>query len=509
MLEQLRERMQRLISGGSSVTKWIATGTVAQSPAPRPPLRERRRMRFLLPTLLRVNLPLVLLTAVCVCSARVSLAERPDTPIANLLQAPFQLEVTVLSVEHKHGPHSGESIWHRVHVDRVITGPCLNPGDETAIVSVRRNNAPGTTGNAGDRGLPKVGDKVRVFASGNANVLQSVPPNGWQPLARRIAFLAADETCTAERTMPFLASLIDTTGVGVTSLHFAAEGNGFGDASTHPQPAAKGYLSDHGRLRSNTDALVLGVRDLRPQHNTSISLDPPLRGGVPLVAFRSSIQTFAGGPDAAQAKSAADFARQTFGTVLTATPADKTATRIWLDRPELATHPILSGISIPPKRLVMPSRLLTVEPLSPDCVVLLWGEPVAQHSDAQGTPGQPNDRLGEQPGAEPLSEPNARPVGSPANSRQPVLWTRELALPASKPTTPRSEATTTDRDAASPSACLPRRRIAVTTLGEPADFALPQFKTLAVNMIAWAIEQEAAMSDADRKNIASKHFNPD
>ena len=41
---------------------------------------------------------------------------------------------------------------------------------------------------------------------------------------------------------------------------------------------------------------------------------------------------------------------------------------------EAAKHAILAGVVIPTEGLVLPSSLIEIEPLTPDCRMLLWGE---------------------------------------------------------------------------------------------------------------------------------------
>ena len=53
--------------------------------------------------------------------------------------------------------------------------------------------------------------------------------------------------------------------------------------------------------------------------------------------------------------------------------------------------------------------------------------------------------------------------------KQPILWTRELKREKE----------------------LPPRRIASTTLGDQGDFLNPEFRMISVQMIAWAIGEEA------------------
>jgi hypothetical protein len=46
---------------------------------------------------------------------------------------------------------------------------------------------------------------------------------------------------------------------------------------------------------------------------------------------------------------------------------------------------------------------------------------------------------------------------------------------------------------------LPPRRIAFTTLGDQGDFANPEFRVISVQMIAWAIGEEAQHARAATK----------
>ena len=72
-----------------------------------------------------------LLIALGLCAQ--ALAEKPFTPKAILWQEPFVLDVTILSIEVKPGPHTGSSVWHRVRVDRVERGEGIAVGAETPV----------------------------------------------------------------------------------------------------------------------------------------------------------------------------------------------------------------------------------------------------------------------------------------------------------------------------------------------------------------------------------------
>ena len=122
----------------------------------------------------RIIIAMLALVAIAMSAASAS-AERPNAPMWCLAQAPFQLEVTVLSVELKQQDSRTTNVWHRVRVERVSAGSGLKVGDETAVVSQVFDNPLGTTGQRGDRGPSKgphgphgKGPRARHCADGTA-----------------------------------------------------------------------------------------------------------------------------------------------------------------------------------------------------------------------------------------------------------------------------------------------------------------------------------------------------
>ncbi|MFM7134506.1 MAG: hypothetical protein ACKO0W_09345, partial [Planctomycetota bacterium] len=87
-----------------------------------------------------------------------------------------------------------------------------------------------------------------------------------------------------------------------------------------------------------------------------------------------------------------------------------------------------------------------------------------------------------------------------APQKQPILWVRELAAAKG--------ATRTARDPAATAPAPRPQRIAVTTLGHPGDFANPEIRLIAVQMVAWANERTHALDDADRTAIRAAAFEP-
>jgi len=407
----------------------------------------------------RILVAMLALVAIAVCAAPAS-AERPNQPMWRLAQAPFQLEVTVLSVELKQQDARTTNVWHRVRVDRVFAGSGLKAGDETAVVSQVFDNPPGTVGSSGDRGpfkgpngLPVKGDRARIFADGTAKALKCAPPNGWQQAARTIAFVAADDEYRSEITMPFLAKLAEgATGLRA-SLHFATGDDGVGGSAKTPVINARTGLTDDWQLRG-ADASVLYMRFRELGYNQMLAFEAATTHGLPLVGFRTSTHAFRYPGDDDGAKRWNDaFPIETWGTNWKFHHGHSSKTRILPPDAEAAKHPVLAGVTIPKEGIVVRSWLYHVDPLPADCRVLLWGEAVdSERPDAP--------------------------------QKQPILWVREKPRKAE----------------------LPLQRIAFTTLGHPADFTNPEVRVIAVQMVAWALDEMKSIDDADRATIRAAAF---
>jgi hypothetical protein len=407
----------------------------------------------------RILVAMLALVAIAMCAAPAS-AERPNQPMWRLAQAPFQLEVTVLSVELKQQDARTTNVWHRVRVERVFAGSGLKAGDETAVVSQVFDNPPGTVGSSGDRGpfkgpngLPVKGDRARIFADGTAKALKCAPPNGWQQAARTIAFVAADDEYRSEITMPFLAKLVEgATGLRA-SLHFATGDDGVGGSAKTPDINARIGLTDDWQLRG-ADASVLYMRFRELGYNQMLAFEAATTHGLPLVGFRTSTHAFRYPGDDDGAKRWNDvFPIETWGTNWKFHHGHSSKTRILPPDAEAAKHPVLAGVTIPKEGIVVRSWLYHVDPLPADCRVLLWGEAVdSERPDAP--------------------------------QKQPILWVREKPRKAE----------------------LPMQRIAFTTLGHPADFTNPEVRVVAVQMVAWALDEMKSIDDADRATIRAAAF---
>ena len=400
-----------------------------------------------------------------------SFAEKPSTPKALLWQEPFVVDVTILSVEEKSGPHSGSSVWHRVRIDRVERGEGLAVGAETAVVSRTYRLAPGTAGTIGHRGgwkgpngLPLKGDRARIFAAGTVATLQPHFVNGWQPVEPAIAFVAADDEYRSEITMPFLAELVRQP-LGVTkSLHLATDRAPSGGPNPTPKVDAKTNLTGSYTLW-NTDVLVAYMRFERLDDGTRREFLEPLDRGTPLVAFRTTTHAFAYPEGHPAASLNNGFGEKYLGAPWRFHHGHSSKTRILPPDAECAKHPILAGVTIPPEGLLVPSWLYHVEPLPADCTVLLWGEAVDSERAA-------------------------------APQKQPILWVRER---------PTERGAGHDPKDAPPSA--PRtQRVAYTSLGHPGDFANAEVRVIAAQMVAWATRRSDLIDDADRAAIRAAPF---
>ena len=395
-------------------------------------------------------LPLALFAALII-AAPVA-AERPNQPMASLAESPYQLEVTILSIEEKAQTSQITSIWHRVRVERVFVGSGLKQGDETAVVSAVRSNPSMTPGSSGHRGpfkgpngLPIKGDRARIFADGTASILQTRSPNGWQHAERMISFVAADEECHSDSTMLLLETLVSDAKIATTQMHYATADDGTGSPRKTPDASARTSLTDGARM-SYADCTVLCMRERELGYNTMLSFTAATTQGLPLVGFRSSLHAFAYPNDAGGKQWNDKFPREQFGASWKFQHGSSSKTRVLAPDAEAAKHAILAGVVIPTEGLVLPSSLIEIEPLTPDCRVLLWGE--AMDSERKE-----------------------------AAQKQPILWTRELKR---------------END-------LPPRRIVFTTLGDQGDFANPEFRVISVQMIAWAIGEEAQHARAATK----------
>jgi hypothetical protein len=389
-----------------------------------------------------------------------ALAERADTPMWRLAESPFQLEVTVLSLEEKRQTDHITNVWHRVRIERVVAGSDLKVGDETAVVS-QRLETHGVPGSSGDRGpfkgpsgLPAKCDRARLFAEGSAKLLKTVSPNGWQLPDRGIAFVAADDANRSDVTMPFIAKLVQDAKIG-RAIVFSPSGDDVQDPpGATSRLVTRASLSDSWRMTS-ADASILSMRRFKLGHQ-EFSFASATKHGLPIVGFRDSIDAFCIPGESRQATWWNDrFPIEIWGARWKGHFSQKSKTRILPPDAEAATHPVLAGVSIPTGGIVAPSWLYEVDPLPSDCLVLLWGEAID----------------GERP-----DSPN----------RQPILWVREK---------PRKQG-------------LPPQRIAFTTLGHPSDFVQPEVRLLAVQMIAWAVGEEARMDDAARRKIRDAEYLP-
>ena len=389
-------------------------------------------------------------------------AEKMPSPPWVLRQEPYVLEVTVISIEEKPGPHAGTSVWHRVRMDRIEHATGLKVGEEIAVVSKTYNTfgTPGTRGHfghwKGPNGLPIKGDRARLFASGSS-VLQPHFTNGWQPIEPQIAFIAADDEYRSEVTMPFLAGIVEEPLGVKPSIHLASE-----DGTT-PKVEAKTNLTN-ARAIGRADLIVAYMRFGQLEQAARRHFLDPLEHGIPLVAFRTTTHAFAypaGSPDEPLN---AGFGERFLGTPWRFHHGHSSKTRVLPPTDEAARHPILAGVRIPAEGIVVPSWLYHVEPLPADCRVLLWGEAI--NSERKDAPQ------------------------NTATPKQPILWVREQPpqLFRGSSATPRLQ------------------RIAVTTLGHPGDFESPEVRLVAAQMIAWANERMHTLDDAKRQAIREAAF---
>ncbi len=369
--------------------------------------------------------------------------EQGSQPTASLRQAKYQLEVTVLSVEVKPGPHTGDSLWFRVRIERVMhdDSSSLKVGDETAVVSLTYRNAPGSLGTAGDRscfrgtnGLPIKGDRARIYASGSPKILQCVHPNGWNAATPTLALVFGNASAESERTASVLAELVTTTGLATPLIAIAAANEFRAEnlkENTDARNTPKTSITHEHYLRY-ADAFVLSMRDSTLAGTARNAATAPMLEGVN--AFMLDAGTTA----------------QPAPTAATA-PTLQGRTRILPPDAAARAHPLLASLDIPAEGLVLNRALTDAGELGADCRVLLYAEV-------------------------------SRAGATTAPSRQPLLWVREV---------PRAPRLRPFDKASQPTAPLAPQRLAFTTLGCADDFATPPLRTLAQNAMAWVLEANA------------------
>lgn len=387
--------------------------------------------------------------------ARPAAAEVPDRTAADLFET---AKVVVVgrceNAEEKRSRNGGyeESSWfHTIVVERVEKDESgtLVPGGKIVLLSNTRawvGADPPPTGSNGHRGIPKRGDRVRVFSNDDpkASVRDGIPwlnvafPNGWREPKRHVVLLGADDEYRSEITMPLVARFLDRVPDLRTTVGVAID-----PTTKTPDPMSRTAVSELAALRRADVAVVyFRWRELGPSDREAF-LDF-LGSGQPIVGLRTSTHMLRGSTPEEQSKDD-ELAARLWGQRWISHHGHQTKTRILPPEGDAAKHPILRGVR---GDIVVRSWLYDVEPLPKDCTVLLWGEVVGG------------------------------PEGTPA--RQPIVWIRERGPETPLPLGDRGRAP---------------RRMAFTTLGHPADFAEPDVLRLVAHLILWAGGDDAEIPE--------------
>ena len=381
----------------------------------------------------------------------------------------------------------------QVQFDRMASG--AKPGTPITIGAWTRSmGVLGGTGASGHFIVPPIGQRVRVFASAqtgsngaSGQAIEAEFPNGFQPLLNA-SIVSGDDEYRSEITMPLLA---DAVRAAVTAATLAAPAtpqpagaaSGSRQAATPfdprivhwdipkhvPDPSCPTAFAD--RALGSSDCLALFLRWRQADARGLDTLESALRSGMPIVGFRTSTHAFAM-PDASRRTWwNNDFPKQIFGQQWISHHGHTSTTRILPPDGAAKDHPILRGVK---GGQIVPSWLYHVEPLPADATVLLWGQALGSE----------------------------QPEGAPR--RQPILWVREHAEPATEAApraryaAHRAALDAAGRDGERP--CAPDqlvpRRLAFTTLGHPGDFADPEMRRIAVQMVLWAGGLESAIPAA-------------
>ena len=381
----------------------------------------------------------------------------------------------------------------QVQFDRMASG--AKPGAPITIGAWTRSmGVLGGTGASGHFVVPPIGQRVRVFASrqtgsngASGQAIEAEFPNGFQPLLNA-SIVSGDDEYRSEITMPLLADAVHAA-VSAATLALPATPQPAGAASgsrqaatpfdpriVHwdipkrvPDPSCPTAFAD--RALWSSDCLALFLRWREADARGLDTLESALRSGRPIVGFRTSTHAFAMPEASRRTWWNNDFPKQVFGQQWISHHGHTSTTRVLPPDGAAKDHPILRGVK---GGQIVPSWLYHVEPLPADATVLLWGEAIGSE----------------------------QPEGAPR--RQPILWVREHAGPTTEEARRaryaalRAAVDAAGRDGERP--CAPDqlmpRRMAFTTLGHPGDFADPEMRRIAVQMVLWAGGLEFAIPAA-------------
>lgn len=398
-----------------------------------------------------------LLFGLCVPQAHAEIADIPRSYLPEVATVIVVGEcVKVESKESSSGSMRHTGWFHHLRLERVErdSSGSLKPGD--IVVFLSWNDAWTGTGTpptygSGHRGLPTKGERRRVYAKGDPKAkrgsgedarpwLNVLLPNGWQPVERRVAFVAADDEYRSEISMPLVAACLTRDAKAQTSVAFAAD-----PTTGKPDADNREHIAGIEALR-DCDVGVLFMRWREPDVQTMHALTAFLGSGTPIVGLRTSTHMLRAKPESPDQSINDEWPTRIFGQRWISHHGHESRTKVLAPLPEARSHPILRGIR---GDFVVPSWLYDVEPLPKDCTVLLWGEVVS-----------------------------VKPEASPA--RQPILWVRERTPSTATPF---------------PSGGRAARRMAFTTLGHPGDFEQVEVRRLVEQMILWAAGDETTIPD--------------
>jgi hypothetical protein len=370
----------------------------------------------------------------------------------------------------QNGAFEDTTYFHHMRIDRLIRdgSGTLKAGDTVAVISGTRawtgTGQPPTYG-SGHRGLPAKGESKRVYCRiSDSSQKRAIPwlaalePNGWQPVARRVTFIGADDEYRSEITLPLIADcLLKEATRTIEPTHAFAADPKTGKLDLDRRDHIAGLESlQHAELA----VLFMRWRELPAEelrHFQSF-----FSTGRPVVGLRTSTHMLRI-TDPALADFDDELATRLFGQKWISHAGADTRTRVLAPEGDAAKHPILRGVK---GGFTTRSWLYDVEPLPGDCTVLLWGEVV-------------REGFGAQAGAE------AR--------RQPIVWVREATKDTIKPFGSRGTAP---------------RRMAFTTLGHPEDFSHAEVRRLVEQMIVWASGDEGVIPAEGLKAEPGRAYEP-
>ena len=249
-------------------------------------------------------------------------------------------------------------------------------------------------------------------------------------IQKRIVFVTGDDEYRSEISMPMIAKILEKRHNFHCDVAYAVD-----PQTAECNPKYQQNIQGLENLKTANLAVFFTRFRALPDKQLNLILDY-VNSGKPIIGLRTSTHAFRY-PDGPNTKWNDDFGREVFGQKWITHHGHTSTTDVSVI-PEMASHPILRGISKP---FHCASWLYHVTPLVGDCKPILIGKSV----DSEKKPEQLKEY--------PLT--------------QPVAWTKTYSGKGGN-----------------------SARVFFTTLGHPKDFENESMRKLIINAIYWALGDE-------------------